>query len=219
MRTMSPLLFALAYMSSAFMAPQVARALPPASYEGRSSAGGILIVPAAMDARRARIAIDPTRGGPGTEIRVRAAGFRPYGSVRVLVGRDPHSLRTFGRARADESGRVRTRVEVPEWARPGAAYFVALESSNGRIRAISEPFRVTRRRDDDRDERIDVTGVLRDGPECPILRTDDGDVYSLVGDLQDFGTGDHVRIVGRLVEVSICMRGTTVQVRRIGEAD
>jgi len=181
--------------------------------------GDIIFLPAASEGRRARITIDPPRGGPGTEIRVRAAGFRPYGSVRVLAGRSAYNLKPYGRARADDRGRVRTRVEVPEWVRPGRTYFVAVESVNRRIRAVSEPFRVTRRIEDDRDERIDVTGTLRDGPECPILRSDDGDVYSLVGDLQDFDAGDHVRIVGRTVEVSICQRGTTIEVRRIADAE
>jgi len=181
--------------------------------------GDLIILPVASEARRAWITIEPARGGPGTEIRVRAAGFRPNGLVRVLAGRSPYTLRPYGQERADDRGRVRTRVEVPEWLRPGTTYFVAVESANRKTRALSDPFRVTRRIDDDGGERIDVTGVLRDGPECPILRADEGGFYSLVGDLQDFDTGDHVRIVGRTVEVSICQRGITVQVRRIEEAD
>lgn len=179
-------------------------------------AGDIIILIA--DTRRARITIEPMRGEPGTDIRVRATGFRPFGLVRVFAGRSPYSLRPYGQERADDRGRVRTRVEVPEWLRPGTTYFVAIESANRKTRAVSEPFRVTRRIEDD-GERIEVTGVLRDGPECPILRTDDREVYSLVGDLQDFDTGDYVRIVGRTVEVSICQRGTTIQVRRIEAAD
>ena len=78
---------------------------------------------------------------------------------------------------------------------------------------------MTRPIGEDESERVDATGVLRDGAECPILRTDEGDVYSLVGDLQDFGSGDRVRIVGLTVEVSICSRGTTVEVRRIVEVE
>lgn len=178
---------------------------------------GDVIILAAADTRRATISIEPARGGPGTDIHVRASGFRPNGPVRVLAGRSPSSLRPFKEDRADERGRVRTRVEVPDWLRPGATYFVAVESTNRRTRAVSEPFRVTRRSEEG--ERIEVTGILRDGPECPILRTRDGEVYSLTGDLEEFDSGDRVRIVGRLVEFSICQRGTTIQVRRIEEAD
>ncbi len=179
---------------------------------------GDVIILVAGDERRARIEIEPARGAPGTEIRVRATGFRPFALVRVLVGRSPYTLRFYRQDRANDRGRVRTRVEVPEWLRPGTTYFVAVESANRRTRALSEPFRVTRRIEDGEGERVEMTGVLRDGPECPILRGDDGRVYSLLGDLQDFDTGDYVTIVGRTVEFSICQRGITVQVRRIEEA-
>ncbi len=179
---------------------------------------GDVIILSATETRRARIVIDPVRGDPGTDIRVRATGFRPFGLVRVLAGRSAYALRPYGQARADDRGRVRTRVEVPDWTRPGTTFFVAVESANRRTRAISEAFRVTRRSDDE-GERIEVTGVLRNGPECPIIRAEDGEVYSLTGDLGDFGAGDQVRIVGRTVEVSICTRGTTIQVRRIAEAE
>lgn len=181
--------------------------------------GDIIILPAAAQARRTRITIEPMHGAAGAEIRIRAAGFRPNSVVLVLAGRTSYSLKFYSRARVNELGRVRTRVQVPEWARLGQAYFFAIESANRRTRAVSEPFRVTRPIEEDQSERIDATGVLRDGPECPILRTDDGDVYSLVGDLQDFGSGDRVRIIGRTVEVPICSRGTTVEVRQIVEVE
>lgn len=181
--------------------------------------GDIIILPIASQTRRARIVIEPVRGGPGTDIRVRATGFRPYSPVRILAGRSVYNLKPYDRARTDDRGRVRATVEVPHWVRPGGTYVVAVESVNRRTRAISEPFRVTRRIEDDRGERVEVTGVLRDGPECPALRSDDGEVYSLVGDLGDFDTGDHVTITGRTVEVSICQRGITVEVRRIAEAE
>jgi LysM repeat protein len=181
--------------------------------------GDIIILPATTQARRTRIMIEPTRGVAGAQINIRAAGFRPNSVVRVLAGRTSYSLRFHSEVRVNELGRVRTRARVPMWLRPGQTFFFAIESANRRTRAVSEPFRVTRRVEEDESERIDATGVLRDGAECPILRTDEGEVYSLVGNLQDFGSGDRVRIIGRTVEVSICSRGTTVEVRRIAEAE
>ena len=181
--------------------------------------GDIINLPAATQARRTRITIEPTRGVAGARIIIRAAGFRPNSMVRLLAGRTSYSLKVYSQVRVNELGRVRTRVQVPAWARPGQTFFFGIESANRRTRAVSEPFRVARPIEEDSSERIDATGVLRDGAECPILRTDEGDVYSLVGDLQDFGSGDRVRIVGRTVEVSICSRGTTVDVRRIVEID
>jgi hypothetical protein len=60
---------------------------------------------------------------------------------------------------------------------------------------------------------IEVTGVLTDeGVECPALRGDDGTLYTLTGDLKTFQVGNRVRVAGRVVEVSICQQGTTLEV-------
>lgn len=65
---------------------------------------------------------------------------------------------------------------------------------------------------------IKVAGVLTDeGVECQALRGNDGQLYTLTGDLGDFETGDRVRVIGTVAEVSICQQGTTIQVRSIKE--
>jgi len=68
--------------------------------------------------------------------------------------------------------------------------------------------------------RLSVRGLLiKGGIECPLLRADNGRVYSLTGDLGGFGAGDRVQLEGRLAEVSICMQGATVEVDGITEAE
>jgi hypothetical protein len=65
---------------------------------------------------------------------------------------------------------------------------------------------------------VEVTGVLTDeGVECPALRTGDGTLYTLAGDLEEFKVGDRVRVTGRIAEVSICQQGTTLEVVAIEE--
>ncbi len=59
-----------------------------------------------------------------------------------------------------------------------------------------------------------LEGRLAEGPECPLLRTPDGEVYSLVGDMR-LTPGAYVEISGRAVAISFCMRGTTVEVRSL----
>lgn len=62
-----------------------------------------------------------------------------------------------------------------------------------------------------------LEGELTDeGVECPAFRSDDDEIYTLVGDLGDFATGDRVRIVGTPVEVSSCQQGTTIEIIEIG---
>lgn len=66
---------------------------------------------------------------------------------------------------------------------------------------------------------LQVTGTLGDdGVECPALRGDDGTLYTLAGDTEDFAPGDRVRVTGRLAEVSVCMQGKTIAVEDITEA-
>ena len=63
---------------------------------------------------------------------------------------------------------------------------------------------------------LKVQGALTaDGVECPALRADNGDLYTLLGDLKGFRSGDRVSVEGTRVEISYCMQGTTLQVTHI----
>jgi len=65
-----------------------------------------------------------------------------------------------------------------------------------------------------------LEGELTDeGVECPAFRGDDGELYTLTGDLAGHQPGDRVRIVATPVEISHCMQGTTIQVVEISPVD
>lgn len=64
-----------------------------------------------------------------------------------------------------------------------------------------------------------VVGTLTDeGVECPALRDDGGELYTLTGDLKGFGPGDRVRVTGSVAQISFCMQGTTIGVESIEAA-
>jgi hypothetical protein len=66
------------------------------------------------------------------------------------------------------------------------------------------------------EEALDLEGTITDeGVECIAMRTDDGTLYTLVGELPELSPGDRVSVNGRSVEFSICMQGATVHVDRI----
>jgi LysM repeat protein len=66
---------------------------------------------------------------------------------------------------------------------------------------------------------LELTGTLTwEGATCPAMRGDDGRLYTLAGEIGDFGPGDRVHVLGHRVEMSICMQGTTIEVRRIRPA-
>ena len=64
-----------------------------------------------------------------------------------------------------------------------------------------------------------IEGVLTtEGVECPALRSKDGRLYTLMGDLHGFKPHDHVCVVPSYVEMTYCMQGTTAHVDWIGAA-
>jgi hypothetical protein len=67
--------------------------------------------------------------------------------------------------------------------------------------------------------RITVVGTLTDeGVECQAMRGDDGELYTLGGNLEGYHTGDRVKVTGEVAEMSFCMQGTTITVVTIERA-
>lgn len=64
-------------------------------------------------------------------------------------------------------------------------------------------------------QRMVLEGRIRKGGECPVLRTPDGLIFSLVSQTYGFTPGDYVAIEGEPVEMSFCMEGQTVRVTRM----
>ena len=65
---------------------------------------------------------------------------------------------------------------------------------------------------------ICVKGKLTaEGVECQALRSTEGDLYTLVGDLNGFQNGDEVVVCGVIAGISFCMQGTTINVSWIGK--
>lgn len=167
--------------------------------------GGVIVGPG--------MTIDPRSGPPSTLVRIRADGLRPGERVRLLAGTMPYDLRPLEQLRANRNGRVNITTELP---RDRGARFIhfAIRSLDRRLQIGPERFRVESRGPDN--SLVRVTGRIADRDlACPILRGDDGRTYSLLGRLGGFRAGDRVFVEGRRVEVSVCTRGTAIEVRRI----
>lgn len=164
-----------------------------------------------------RIEVSPRSGTPATDITISAAGFEPGARIAIGVGPPQSEYEVFTHVAADATGRVRTTVNVPDWVEAGRDYLFVASPVGSDEKAISEPFRVTAGDTDEHpDEHVEVTGVLTDeGVECPVLRTDDDDLYTLTGEIGAYEPGDRVTIEGSITEVSICMQGTTIDVEKI----
>ena len=64
---------------------------------------------------------------------------------------------------------------------------------------------------------LTITGMLTsEGVECQAMRQDGTNkFYTLAGKLGGLKSGDHVKVVGTIAEVSYCMQGTTISVSSI----
>jgi hypothetical protein len=61
-------------------------------------------------------------------------------------------------------------------------------------------------------------GVLTDeGVECQAFRSEDNELFTLIGDLEGYGVGDKVVVCGTIAEISFCMQGTTLVISYIGK--
>jgi hypothetical protein len=66
-------------------------------------------------------------------------------------------------------------------------------------------------------DRFPIDGfVFDEGPDCNLLRDHQGHVFALVGDIGDLQQGDHVRLLGRVVDGSVCnWQGTGFEVLQV----
>ena len=71
-------------------------------------------------------------------------------------------------------------------------------------------------------DRVSITVVGRltsEGVECQALRGDDGQLYTLLGDLGTLSVDARVRVSGERLEFSTCQQGITIRVQGITSAD
>lgn len=160
------------------------------------------------------IRVSPPDGPAGSEVTVHGEGFQPGARIGIGFGPPDSEYEVLAHATADADGAVDAAATVPDWAESGRAYvFVAVAPGGGK--AVSSPYRVTPAGAAAGDA-VRVTGVLTDeGVECPALRTDQGELYTLAGDTGGFGVGDRVTVEGPVARMSTCMQGTTIAVERI----
>ena len=56
-----------------------------------------------------------------------------------------------------------------------------------------------------------------EGVECQAFRSEEGELFTLIGDLAGYKNGDRVVVCGTIAEISFCMQGTTLVVSYIGK--
>ena len=157
--------------------------------------------------RRVR-SVSPRSGPPGTEVTLRSGGLPAITPLRIGIGATHFGFEEIGQVMTDRRGGFAITVEVPSWTLRDVTYRFIVFDFYFRPIALSNAFHVT-----GADGTVVRRGtIVEEGSECPALRGDDHVLYSLVGDVQEFETGDRVIIEGAIVETSVCMRGTILQI-------
>ena len=68
--------------------------------------------------------------------------------------------------------------------------------------------------------RVTILGRLTsEGVECQALRGDDGQLYTLLGDLGKLSVDTRVKVSGERLEFSTCQQGITIRVQSITPAE
>lgn len=163
----------------------------------------------------AQLSVSPQSGEPGTSVTLDARGLTPGATVTIGFGPPQSEYETLHYVVVDADGTLRTTARVPDWAEADRGYVFVVDGPRSlgvadfTVTAAATGVEVP-------PERAQVTGMLTDeGVECPALRADNGELYTLAGDTGSFTVGDRVTVRGTIAETSICMQGTTIRVTSI----
>ncbi|WP_375174368.1 DUF5818 domain-containing protein [Pseudooceanicola sp.] len=175
--------------------------------------GELLDIPG--DGPASTIDLNPQSGTPGSLLTVTARNLRPSDYVTLGVGPRASEWNAIREAQVNAQGDLRTELRVPDWAEAGDDLIFVVDTDRG-LTLKSDVFQVTR--SDPAQRNVSLEGRVREGAECPVLQTRDGDRYALTSSRVGITPGEYVRIEGRRADMAFCMNGIdTVRVSEIEE--
>jgi len=175
--------------------------------------GELLDIPG--DGPAAGVSVSPSSGPAGSRVTVQAGNLRPGDYVTIGVGPQASEWSALREARVDADGTLRAEVRAPDRAEAGDDLIFVVDTDRG-MTLKSGVFDVTG--GTDRPERVTLRGRVREGAECPVLETQDGDRHALTsGDIR-FTPGEYVEVTGTRAEAAFCMQGVdTIHVGTLDE--
>lgn len=154
--------------------------------------------------------LSPAAGPPGSEVALALGGLVMNGAVEVGFG-DLGEHVILGEAKADASGELSTTVTVPADASMGPHFFFVSEAGTGQPVSTPTVFLVSGANGE-----VTVSGRMTDeGVECPAMRGEAGELYTLASETELPAAGTQVTVVGTLAEISTCQQGTTLAVESV----
>ena len=154
----------------------------------------------------------PRAAAPGAMVSVEMDRLPAQTTIIVGFGTmGTHQL--IGRTLTDDMGNLAIEVEIPEWANRQERHYFFITYSDQRPFAVSDQFLVANAGGVFR-----VRGELIDaGTECAAMRGEEGELYSLAGDLGGLSPGSSVVVEATLADGPACGGGLPIEVRSIRE--
>lgn len=191
---------------------QIAR---PLSYAALLSLSMLALAPpaeaqrrVAPDSLRMIQEIEPLHGSRGTVVTVYTENLPLQARVHVGVGATRTGFEALAEGKQGMWGEVSGTISIPETAPYDRALMIVAFDAIFAPIGLSDPFHVTRP-----DGTLDRTGRITDeGVECLAMRDGDEFLYTLVGNTEGLSAGDPIVVTARMVEMSTCQQGTTLEV-------
>jgi len=162
----------------------------------------------APDSLRMIQQIEPLHGPHGTVVTVYTENLPLQARVHVGVGATRTGFEALAEAEQGMWGEVSGTINIPETAPYDRALMIVAFDAIFAPIGLSDPFHVTRP-----DGTLDRTGRITDeGVECLAMRDGDEFLYTLVGNTEGLSAGDPIVVTARMVEMSTCQQGTTLEV-------
>lgn len=161
----------------------------------------------------AKLLIAPRGGPPGAEVTVRMSGLPPEIRMAIGLGRLRSGYEVLRDAESDANGDLAVAVQVPLAIEPDEIHYFLLFNADGQRQplAVSDGFHVT-----GPDGTLRVEGRVTDeGGDCIAMRGEAGEMYTLAGETRGLAPGDRVAVEGTIASAPGCVRGLTINVRRV----
>ena len=156
--------------------------------------------------------VSPRSGRAGTVVTLKATGMPAITPVRIGLGATEVGFEEIGQALTTEKGELSLTVTIPSWTRPDLTHiFIVFDFYFVPI-AVSDEFFVLAP-DGTVVRQGRITNEVGDCSGLGLL-TDQGVLYTLVGDLSGFEAGDRVIVEGGIAESTPCPQSATIA-RRI----
>jgi hypothetical protein len=162
--------------------------------------------------------VSPRSGAVGAVFKLATKGLPPNTQVQIMLGAIQTGFEVLETLQTDDQGRLQgqdsVNLKVPAWVQNDRAYLVMLTDVDYNPLAAADMFHPT-----DQNSVVKRKGLVSlEDPSCPMLTSEAGEIYFLVGDTNVLRANGPLLIEGPIVAHGRCGQTTTIQVKSVKAA-